>query len=626
MITCESCFREYDEKYDVCPYCGYYEGAEEELQYRLPQGTTLNNRYKVGTILGMGGFGITYKAWDTKLRRVVAIKEFYYADIVNRAPGTKDVVLVANGHRDVFISGRDRLLDEAKYVSRIENKKNIVEVYEYFEENNTSYMVMEYIKGKTLKEFVMENGKLSVEDAVNVISDICIATKIVHKNKILHKDLAPDNIMVTENFRKLLDFGAAKLQDGEPSIDRVVKSGFAPPEQYGDERRQGEWTDVYGLGATMYYALTGIRPQDAQDRKVQDKMLSPHDIDKTIPENISNAVMRAMALEIHMRFSDVEQFRKAICGEKKVLSVKEFEKRKKRRRFLSIAAALMIVSVGGLVFEQSYSARKAEAQLQAADITIWIQADDEDEKKNAIKEISDAFMQAYSNVRVHVVSMPDEVYEEKFNEAVRNNTLPEIFEIPENTAGYLDKTQNVSEIVKKIKDDIGFYEDILQLAANKKQLIIGFEMPVMYVNTTKYEGAFDDYEGIIKELGISNTKVYSDKDKFIGGEAAVYFGTSGDYSEIQAALPARYKMVKVTGELKCIGRYAFGLSDCRKNEKKAATRFLEYMYSDRAEDILFVQNNVSALPVNKSVLELYEQVYTEYEGFFNDIDHCYLEK
>ncbi len=630
MIICESCFNKYDEKYNICPYCGHYEGEMEQPQYRLSYGTILNNRYKVGKTLGVGGFGITYMAWDTELQRVVAIKEYYYADIVSRAPGTKDVVLAAESYKDIYKSGRDRLLDEAKYVSKIQNKKNIVEVFGYFEENNTAYMVMEYIDGMLLKDIIIENGKLSVEDAVNIISGVCIALKISHKNKILHRDVAPDNIMITADLKtddsiKLIDFGAAKFQNGEEPIDRVIKHGFAPPEQYEGDSRQGEWTDVYGLGATLYYALTGIKPQDAQKRKEKDSLISPYEVDENIPENVSNAVMRAMALEIHERFSDIDTFRKAIIGKKKVYNLKKYRKIKNRRRIISIVAAILIVVMGGILFGKNYIKQKESVTLKSATISLWIQGNDQD-KENAMREASEAFMQAYGNVKINVVSVPNEEYENKLSEALNNNTMPEIFETTENISEYRDKIQDVSLIVKGTKDNVWFYDELFEKAKNRKTVVLGFEMPVFYLNTTKYEGNASNYKDVAQKLGTSGMKECLDKDKFLSGKSVGYSGTSSDYSDIQKALPAQYKMLQMPGALNCVSKYEFAMLDCKGNEEKAAAKFLEYMYSDRAEDIIFVQNNVSALPANKKALELYEHVYTEYKGFFYEIDSYKLSK
>lgn len=623
MIKCESCFKEFNEKYKVCPYCGHYDDAKENPPYRLSHGTILNNRYKVGATLGVGGFGITYKAWDMKLQREVAIKEFYYAEIVNRAPGTKNVILVAKSYKEIYISGYNRLLDEARYVSKIQNKKNIVDVFEYFEENNTSYMVMEYIKGRQLKDVILENGKLCVEDAVNIISQACIALKITHKNKIIHRDIAPDNIMVigdlkTEPDVRLIDFGAAKFSGGEEPVDRVIKPGFAPPEQYEGSSRQGEWTDVYGIGATLYYVLTGIKPQDSQERKEQDNLLSPHEIDPNIPENISNAVMRAMALEVHERFSDIDRFREAIQGTRKVQNLAKYRKTRNKRKYMGIAVAILIVALCGMLVGQNYISKKKDATLSPAMINVWIVDNGEENKEKALQSVADSFMQAYSSVKVNVVAVSEDGYEEKLLEAKQKKDMPEIFEVVKNNNDIA--VNDVSEPVKISKNSIWFYDELFGCAKNKGIIILGFEIPVFYVNTTQYKGNAGDYKSVINELETSGKKNYLDRGKFLSGENVGYIGTSSDYGDVQKALPAQYKMLQLPGTLNCNGKYGFALSDCRNNEKKAAERFLEFMYSDSAQDIIFIQNNISALPVNKNVLELFEQVYTEYMGFFNEVD------
>ena len=144
---CNGCFEIYDENFEICPECGYFDGAEPREPNHLCVGTVLTERYIVGNVLGFGGFGITYKAWDSKLDSVVAIKEYYPSGIVNRPPGTKNLLLFSGHRKREFEHGLLRFVEEARNMTNFNTHRNIVNVYEYFEENNTAYIVMEFLDG-----------------------------------------------------------------------------------------------------------------------------------------------------------------------------------------------------------------------------------------------------------------------------------------------------------------------------------------------------------------------------------------------------------------------------------------------------------------------------------------------
>ena len=317
-MRCTSCFEQYEEKFNVCPYCGYYEDMQENPINRLPHGVVLNGRYIVGKTLGVGGFGITYKAWDLKLENVVAIKEYFPSSLVNRAPGSKNIILINNKNEKIFKIGYNRLLDESRYVAKMQGKANILNVNAFFEENNTTYMVMEYLDGIQLRDIVRKRGKITVNEAIDLIANICDALKVVHSEKIIHRDIAPDNIIVKTdssgriNKMTLIDFGNSRLSGVNELDEIIVKEGFSPVEQYDNVHRQGAWTDVYAIGATLYYALSGIKPTESRKRKEEDMLIPLHKLDSNIPINLSNVIMRAMAIEEHLRYQNVVDMKRDI--------------------------------------------------------------------------------------------------------------------------------------------------------------------------------------------------------------------------------------------------------------------------------------------------------------------------
>lgn len=327
MQLCYSCFKKYEDEYDVCPHCGCVNTGEPAEPVHLYPGTVLAERYILGYAIGSGGFGIVYKAFDTTLDRVVAVKEFYVGRLITRAAGTKNVILPAKEiGKAEFNYRKARFLAEARNMAKFSSHKSIVNVFEYFEENNTAYIVMEMLDGISLSDYLKINGgKLDIDEAVTVTARVGEALDSLHKEKIIHCDIAPDNIFICPGeVIKVLDLGAARLADAEEKVvDIVLKPGYSPPEQYEQTKNLGPWTDIYALGATLYIMLTGVKPDESTNRKINDELASPHELDEAIPENLSNTVMKAMAVERHMRFKSVPEFLKAVNGEKKVVTLKK---------------------------------------------------------------------------------------------------------------------------------------------------------------------------------------------------------------------------------------------------------------------------------------------------------------
>lgn len=635
MIRCVNCFNQYDEKFNMCPHCGYYEDLQEDPIYRLPHGTLVNNRYIVGGTLGIGGFGITYKAWDTKLETIVALKEYYPASIVNRSPGTRDVILVDKKSEKIFKFGYNRLLDEARYVAKMQGKSNIINVYAFFEENNTSYMVMEYVKGIQLRKVTQYREKLSIEEAVDITIKVCDALKVAHDQKIIHRDIAPDNIMVDIDNNlaiTLIDFGNARFSGAEELFDIIVKAGFSPVEQYEKINKQGPWTDIYALGATLYYMLTGIMPEESRIRKEEDGLIPPHEVDSAIPENVSNTIMRAMAIEIHLRYQDISDFKNDLLASmgdsnKKILSVEQVVKKKKKRRAISISAAVIAIGIGAAYFQSNYSSQREEVHLPAdTAITMWVSDDEKGSKKQAFEAMAKTFMDAYieDNVTVKVVAIPQEEYQARLDEAAKNNELPEVFENVSNTDKYTDYTLDVSGIADDVSKQVYFDDEIEDNADDNEVLILGFDMPVVYLNTYLIKEEINSYADISSKLDIDCTEC-NDREGFLEGKEKVYYGYISDYYDVQESEKKElliYKLIKIPGRLECEYSIGFSIADNGENENAVALRYLETMYSANGGDVMFVQNNIPALPVNREDLKQYKdaKLGNKYADFFDSIE------
>ena len=270
---CPSCFRLIDSS--VCPHC-YYPRESKNQSHQLPIGTVLRERYRIGKVLGQGGFGITYLGWDTLLESKVAIKEFYPGSLVNRDCGVSTNVSCNTAMTEPYYHATlDRFLREAKALVKFRNIPEVVDIRDFFAGNNTAYIVMEYVQGMNLAEYVRRNGgKLSAAETFRILRPVMDALATVHKAGLVHRDISPDNIMLHPmGGAKLLDFGAVRSVEGAEvdkelshSTETILKHGFAPIEQYNVRGSLGPWTDEYAMCATVYYCLTGSIPENAPAR------------------------------------------------------------------------------------------------------------------------------------------------------------------------------------------------------------------------------------------------------------------------------------------------------------------------------------------------------------------------
>ena len=253
----------------------------------------LNSRYIVGRVLGQGGFGITYLALDTQLDAKVAIKEFMPGELATRVDGTT-VSVLAESKTEAFTYGAERFQEEARTLAKFIGHPNIAGVSSYFDENDTSYFVMDYIEGISFKTYIANHGgKVSVEDACNVMIPVLQALTAVHAEGFIHRDVTPDNIYITKDgMVKLLDFGSARYSIGDKSksLDVILKGGYAPKEQYIRRSRQGPYTDVYSCAACFYAAITGYLPPESLERLDKDEQVPISQLAIDIPQNLDKPI------------------------------------------------------------------------------------------------------------------------------------------------------------------------------------------------------------------------------------------------------------------------------------------------------------------------------------------------
>ena len=308
---CENCFEETVSS--VCSHCGYDPSAAVNDPTMLTPGSILLGKYIVGKVIGKGGFGVTYLAYDASVGRKAAIKEFFPYGVALRAAGTSMVTVSSMDNANAFKLGAEKFYDEAKLVSRFNGNPNIVGVYEFFYENDTVYFAMEYLQGHTLKEHINTNGTISAPQALFIAQNVANALMAAHSSSVLHRDISPDNIILCDNGDvKLIDFGAARqvVAEHSQSFSVILKPGFAPLEQYQKKGKQGPWTDIYSLGATLYFALTGDIPEDPMTRLDDDTEFSSNRFG--INSEMWDIIYKAAMLRTEDRYSDIFEMKNAL--------------------------------------------------------------------------------------------------------------------------------------------------------------------------------------------------------------------------------------------------------------------------------------------------------------------------
>lgn len=280
--------------------------------HHLRMGTRLNNRYLIQGVLGEGGFGITYVGMDEVLCQKVAVKEFFPRGAITRNnQQTNEVVSVYGTKAANFHQGEEKFLQEARTLAQFNNVAGVIRVQDFFRENGTAYIVMEYLEGITLKQYLQTYGPISVEEMQNIFAPILEALDKIHQNGVIHRDISPDNIMcLPEGEAKLMDFGAARdyTDYSAEGLSVILKMGFAPIEQYDSHGKQGPWTDIYALGATMYQCLTGRKPDDATKRSLEDTLVSPSMLGVRIAPPVEYAIMRALQIRPADRYWNLGEF------------------------------------------------------------------------------------------------------------------------------------------------------------------------------------------------------------------------------------------------------------------------------------------------------------------------------
>lgn len=321
---CPGCF-ESGYKNGSCVRCGYQAHYDKlRSQKALPVGTVLKQRYYLGKLLGEGGFGITYKAYDLQKRMICCVKEYAPNGLCRRKEDHLHLELQSQECEGPYMAGLRRFLEEAQILSKLEQIPSVVDITDTFQENGTAYFVMEYLDGADLRQIVKAaKGHLPVDMVTNVILQVAVSMDVIHtKTKIIHRDISPENIYITREEKvKVIDFGSAKQTETgmKAGLSVVLKPKFAPPEQFSSQMEQGGFTDVYSLAGTYYYALTGINIPSAPDRLAGKSYVPLKHMNIGVSERLSDAVDHALILSVRERTRTMQQFVAEIANARQMI-------------------------------------------------------------------------------------------------------------------------------------------------------------------------------------------------------------------------------------------------------------------------------------------------------------------
>ncbi len=304
----------------VCPICGFAESNYTPALNHLPPRSILAGKYMLGKVLGEGGFGITYLGIDLNLDFRVAIKEYYPTGLVTRESHTTTCLTPFQGEKLQFYQkGKDGFITEARNLAKYRTMSGIVSVNDFFQENGTAYIVMEYIEGVTFKNYCASiGGKMPSDQVFSLMNSVIRSMSAVHQSGVIHRDISPDNIMMsTSGELKILDFGAARsfLESGNKSLSVMLKPGYAPEEQYRSKGQQGPWTDVYSMCATIYKVITGITPDEACERLIEDTLQPPSALGFPIAPQKEAVLMRGLAVKQTDRLQSMDDLLAGFYGE-----------------------------------------------------------------------------------------------------------------------------------------------------------------------------------------------------------------------------------------------------------------------------------------------------------------------
>jgi len=660
--VCKNCFKEVENGIR-CPHCNFLDGdTPKEAQALLP-GTILvdgENEYMIGGLLGAGGFGMVYKSLDLKTNEIVAIKELFPGMLVTRIPGEKDVLTVSDDENtlDLWETEQKRFHDEAMETANIASHfyrrtKAVMKFCKYFTANDTGYMVTEYLEGKTLSAIMdgLNNQPLEYDESMRIIREVLIAVQCIHSADILHLDINPENIFVCDDGQvKLIDYGSAKSQrnlgnDYEP----VLKPGYAPPEQYISLEETKEFSDIYAIGATLYFMLTAKKPIESTNKlnetvKTQEEDLySPvEDSNKAVPKNISNAIWRAMAIDPRLRFQTAKKFLKALKGRSKIEPPLTYYRKRRKNIFLGITSTFVVLILAGITAYFYVT----NISLNPATFEVWLVSTGnpalDTQREAAFDEIINSFLNAHPDVELDVELriIPQESFASEVEDALRQG-LPILFEsngIDENLL--LSYALDLSSVASTVSSRTHFLSDFSRLVPSRAQIPTGFKTSAIFINSTFVdfdEESVSDLPGLLASMPVSVSAIavypgaesgfasafgstpFVDSSAFFEGSAGAIFAYTSSFHSIQGVMAGRYRMLSLDiNEVPASFGGFFAAVNSSGNENRAIMRLLEFILGEDGQDLIHIRNSSGFVPINIAALEIYQSVFTQFDSMFDN--------
>lgn len=592
---CMFCFETFSKEEFVCPHCGREEGTGKRKSFYLEVGTELHQgRYIIGEAVKNGGFGILYRAFDNRLQTLVAIKEYFPSALVNRQRGEVKVSLNYEDeeyqleyHRGI----RDFIM-EARIMLKFPNDESVCNTYTYFEENGTAYIVMEFIDGISLREYIKQNGakNISEDTSLRFMRKILDGLGAIHRESVIHRDIAPDNILVLPNGAiKIIDFGASCVMGKKRLKDEVIfKPGFAPPEQYEEFTEIGPWLDIYATGATFYYLLTGKVPPESTEREKDDTIVPPMELNPNVSREVNNAILGALSTKIENRIQSAEDFQKRINGIR-VNTPRQEEVRGKIRKmtgWISLVAILILAVIGGLLF---YKKKSDESNNR---LIVWIGVSDEEAAATAeaarYREIFDRYVSQNPDLQIDIVAVPEKSISDRFTSTAKGSR-PDLLEVTYAT-----------EDVKEELTYLSFMRDVypLQTGAQKAASLVGFKgYPVSrYIRLKFVTTDEENSEGTIQQFESVLAYVNGSGNRYLESDSSVY-------TAIRKCFDGQYKLEGTTEETAYYTDF-FGVNKQSRNPERAQ-ELLQFMASTEAQMLLHISNDSGLIPVDARTLEVY---------------------
>jgi len=372
VYRCMGCMKEHDDSRGICPYCGYINGTAVSEPYFLLPGTIVDSRFIIGKVLGNGSSTITYIGYDNQNNRKVVIREYMPVQYANRMVGTTDVVPYDGERGDRYEKGLRRFIEEFEQAYELNNSLDgVADIYECFIENNTAYIIMEHVDGVSLEDLVKKTGRINCNDVVQIMLPVLNSIDIIHSQGCFYYDITPDTIVMTRDRKvKLIGMGVKNNEGYAGNNQNSMKKGFSAEELYRKNGSVGAWTDLYAIAATIYYAITGVIPQDSLERKENDRLTDPSVMGVKITKHKENALMNALNIYMEDRTKSVKIFAEALSGQRRtdrIIVTKKKEDTGKWNRKTKVlvtsfvAVALVLVGLIALIFGlKEFSSKKKE--------------------------------------------------------------------------------------------------------------------------------------------------------------------------------------------------------------------------------------------------------------------------